>query len=39
MKRDFRIYKGNYESIIDVETFNKVSVLLKSRGKCQEENE
>ena len=27
------IYKGNYESIIDVETFNKVSVLLKKQGK------
>lgn len=27
------IYKGNYESIIDVETFNKVSVLLKRQGK------
>lgn len=27
------IYKGNYESIIDVETFNKVSSLLKRQGK------
>ena len=27
------IYKGNYESIIDVETFNKVSMLLKRQGK------
>ena len=27
------IYKGNYESIIDVEIFNKVSTLLKKQGK------
>ena len=27
------IYKGNYESIIDVEIFNKVSALLKRQGK------
>lgn len=27
------IYKGNYESIIDVETFNKVAILLKRQGK------
>lgn len=27
------IYKGNYEPIIDVETFNKVSMLLKRQGK------
>ena len=27
------IYKGNYESIVDVETFNKVSTLLKRQGK------
>ena len=27
------IYKGNYEPIIDVETFNKVSVLLKKQGE------
>lgn len=27
------IYKGNYKSIIDVETFNKVSALLKRQGK------
>lgn len=27
------IYKGNYESIVDVETFNKVSALLKRQGK------
>ena len=30
---DTEIYKGNYESIIDVETFNKVSTLLKRQGK------
>ncbi len=28
-----KIYKGNYESIIDVETFNRVSILLKRQGK------
>jgi site-specific DNA recombinase len=27
------IYKGDYESIIDVETFNRVSALLKRQGK------
>lgn len=27
------VYKGNYESIIDVETFNKVCSLLKRQGK------
>lgn len=27
------IYKGNYESIIDVETFNRVSTLLERQGK------
>lgn len=27
------IYKGNYEPIIDVETFNRVSALLKRQGK------
>lgn len=27
------IYKGNNESIIDVETFNRVSTLLKRQGK------
>lgn len=27
------IYKGNYEAIIDVNTFNKVSTLLKKQGK------
>lgn len=27
------IYKGNYESIIDVETFNRVSILLMRQGK------
>ncbi len=27
------IYKGNYESIIDVDTFNKVCSLLKRQGK------
>lgn len=27
------VYKGNYESIIDVETFEKVSVLLEKQGK------
>lgn len=29
-----KIYKGNYESIVDVETFNKVSTLLKRQGKA-----
>lgn len=28
-----KVYKGNYDSIIDVETFNKVSALLKKQGK------
>lgn len=28
-----KIYKGNYEAIIDVETFNKVQLLLKRQGK------
>lgn len=28
-----RIYKGNFEPIIDVNTFNKVSSLLKRQGK------
>ena len=27
------VYKGNYESIIDVETFEKVSMLLEKQGK------
>ena len=27
------IYKGNYEPIVDIETFNKVSALLKKQGK------
>ena len=27
------IYKGNYDSIVDVDTFNKVSALLKKQGK------
>lgn len=27
------IYKGNYDSIIDVELFNKVQALLKKQGK------
>lgn len=27
------VYKGNYDAIIDVETFNKVSALLKRQGK------
>lgn len=28
-----KIYKGNYESIVDVDTFNKVCSLLKRQGK------
>lgn len=27
------IYKGNYEPIIDIETYNKVNLLLKRQGK------
>lgn len=27
------VYKGNHKAIIDVETFNKVSTLLKKQGK------
>lgn len=28
-----KIYKGNYESIINIDTFNRVSSLLKRQGK------
>lgn len=28
------LYKGNYEAIIDIDTFNKVSTLLKRQGKA-----
>lgn len=28
-----KLYKGNYEAIIDIDTFNKVSTLLKRQGK------